>query len=75
MSVKEIKWFKSLRGRYGHKTIVTFHALRDDGTFKTVDTTRNTIRVNLSFGSHPITKIEEVTKEDFHRELFIVISR
>jgi len=67
--MKILAYYKSIRGRYGGnpKTIITVHALREDGTFKTVDTTRKTIRVNLSFGSQPIKKIEPISKEEFDK--------
>jgi len=74
---KEIAWYKSTKGRYGGnpKIITTYYALRDNGTFKVVDSTRNTVRVNLSFGSQPIREVVKCTKEDFHRELYKVIAK
>lgn len=67
--LKVIQYFKTTRGRYGgkNKTIITVHALREDGTFKTVDTSRNTIRVNLTLGSQPISKVEKITQEEFEK--------
>ena len=46
---------------------------RTDGTIKTVDTIRNTIRVNLSFGSQGINKLEVITKKEFNKEFDKVI--
>ena len=47
------QYFTSNRGRHGGKRIIQFHELRYDGSIKTVDPERQTIRVNKSFGSQP----------------------
>jgi hypothetical protein len=73
--VKALKYFKSTKGRNGAKglKVICVHAVRDDGTIKSVDTVRNTIRVNLSFGSQPIGKLEVATKKEFEKELATVL--
>lgn len=58
------QYFTSRRGRHGGKQIIQFHQLRHDGSIKTVDPERKTIRVNQSFGSKP-RSIQTSTKEDF----------
>ena len=74
--LKNLQYFRSIKGRGGGRKpqeVISVHAVRSDGTIKAVDTTRNTIRVNVSFGSQGIGKLEIISKYEFEKELEKVI--
>lgn len=62
---KEIAYYKSIRGR-SDGMITQYHALRDDGSIKTVDEARAVVRFNSSFGSKPYS-LEKSTKKLFEK--------
>lgn len=65
-----IAWFRSEKGRNGGKLdVIQYHAVREDGTIKTIDVIRGTIRVNTTFGSRPVEKLIKISRKQFDYEL------
>ena len=68
--VASISWFRSEKGRHGGRLdVIQYHAVREDGTIKTIDVIRGTIRVNTTFGSRPVGKLTKITENQFDYQL------
>ncbi len=71
--IKTIAYYKSIRGRTDGM-ITQFHALREDGSIKTVDEQRAVVRFNSSFGGKPYS-LEISTKKLFTESYLRTINK
>lgn len=68
-----IAYFESVtRRKAGRLTVIRYYCLRDDGSIKTIDVTRKSVKTNASFGCQP-TKIKTSTAARFDSALAEVL--
>jgi len=68
-----IAYFKSTAIRnVGKTTIIRYHEVRSNGTIKTIDTLRRSVKNNMSFGGLNYT-LEVSTKEEYDKALKDII--
>jgi hypothetical protein len=60
----QIAWLKGTKGRHGKLTVITYYAIRTDGSVRCVDVTRNKTCTIQSFSSKPVT-LEACTQKEF----------
>lgn len=70
--MKQIAWFKGIKGRYGDTDIIIYYAVRDDGKIINIDTTRIIMKLTFSFGSLPVKSLEPSTQEEFNNAFELV---
>lgn len=63
---KEIGWFKAIKGRHSKIQVTLYYAVREDGTVKSIDITRNRTSTIHGFSSQPM-ELKASTKEEFDK--------